>query len=481
MARKSQSAMEYLTTYGWAIVAIGVGIGVLYSLGVFGVGANSPTGCSVIAGFSCSKPVLFSSGVLNMGLGQIGNIKTITATGCSSNSTAPTVWESTNITLQSGQVHNFTFQCPIIQGSKIGSLYKGTLWIEYSTSGQPSSVTQQVGAVQISIQSSGVPGTPTNSIGYASVTLSNQQSSSTGSNFQEMVTVPSSFAPYESSDLGNIRFYQGGQELYSWCESGCSAGSSAVFWVNLPSGIASNSNLQILMVFEANSIEYDGAYAGESPQLSSSYAKYDNGGRVFGNYQNFLGTSCPAGWTCSNPLNHAGMFSNDLVLGSLGGIWAEPNTFTFSSPAIAEFYGSMNWGGSGSSGVAGPGMVMYSNDQYGNSVVTGESWFSGTLGTTLTPGVSQGTFTAFSSQPTINQNYVWSYIATGASAISQYGYQSGSQATVSYPYVGSYAELTLQDSAISPPAALTAYWIRTRAYPPGGVMPSATFGGVATS
>ncbi len=41
-ARKSQSAMEYLMTYGWAILIIAVVLGALFQLGVFNAGAFSP-------------------------------------------------------------------------------------------------------------------------------------------------------------------------------------------------------------------------------------------------------------------------------------------------------------------------------------------------------------------------------------------------------------------------------------------------------
>ncbi len=48
---RSQSAMEYLMTYGWAILIIAVVLGVLFQLGVFG-GANlapkaTPGSCQV--------------------------------------------------------------------------------------------------------------------------------------------------------------------------------------------------------------------------------------------------------------------------------------------------------------------------------------------------------------------------------------------------------------------------------------------------
>ncbi len=42
MPRKSQSAMEYLMTYGWAILIIAVVLGALFQLGVFNAGAFAP-------------------------------------------------------------------------------------------------------------------------------------------------------------------------------------------------------------------------------------------------------------------------------------------------------------------------------------------------------------------------------------------------------------------------------------------------------
>lgn len=47
---KSQSAMEYLMTYGWAILLIGIAIAVLFELGVFNISppSASPGSCSVV-------------------------------------------------------------------------------------------------------------------------------------------------------------------------------------------------------------------------------------------------------------------------------------------------------------------------------------------------------------------------------------------------------------------------------------------------
>ncbi len=473
--------MEYLMTYGWAIVAIGVVIAVFYSLGIFGLGSNSSTGCAVIEGFSCSKPVLYSSGILTADIGQVGVTKIITATGCSQNATAPSTWNFTSITLASGQTSGASFQCPWVAGLPAGAPVTATLWVQYATSTQSGAPTivQQVAEIRTTVQATGIPGLSSGMF-YAPVTLTNDQGSATGSNFQQELVVPSSFSQYESADLGNIRFYQGGTELYSWCESSCTKGSAALFWVNLQNGMAANSGTVIYMVLENTvTVDYDGVYAGECPSCSGPYAEYDNGASVFGNYQNFFGSACPSGWTCSNPGNNPGMVSNGLNLGPGGGIWAAPNLFVFSSPGIVEFYGSLSWDTSTQIGI-GPGLVVLSNDQYGNAIVTGAAYLSASAGMTITPSFDMGTFTAFSPLPNKGQAYVWSYMDTGTTAISQYNYQSGSQASYAYPYVGSYATVTLQDSAIWP-ASLSASWIRTRAYPPNGVMPATSFGSVGSS
>ena len=129
--------------------------------------------------------------------------------------------------------------------------------------------------------------------------ISNNQNLGTGSDFQQMVTFnPSNYSRYEAQNLGNIRFYQGSTELYSWCESGCTSSSQqAVFWVKLPGGVPASSNVSATIVFEPAGTNYDGIYAGESPEQSVTYAQYDNGANVFAYYSNFAGPSTPSGWS----------------------------------------------------------------------------------------------------------------------------------------------------------------------------------------
>ena len=63
-AKKSQSAMEYLMTYGWAILVISVVLGALFSLGVFSGSNFEGTACIPNPGFYCSG-IVFSVNIAN--------------------------------------------------------------------------------------------------------------------------------------------------------------------------------------------------------------------------------------------------------------------------------------------------------------------------------------------------------------------------------------------------------------------------------
>ena len=51
MFKKAQSAMEYLMTYGWAILVILIALGAMFYLGVFD--ADIPNNCKLDQPFSC--------------------------------------------------------------------------------------------------------------------------------------------------------------------------------------------------------------------------------------------------------------------------------------------------------------------------------------------------------------------------------------------------------------------------------------------
>lgn len=54
MVRKGQSALEYMMTYGWAILVIVIVAAVLYSLGIFSPSSSIGTGSTGFAPFAAS-------------------------------------------------------------------------------------------------------------------------------------------------------------------------------------------------------------------------------------------------------------------------------------------------------------------------------------------------------------------------------------------------------------------------------------------
>ncbi|MDE1865917.1 MAG: hypothetical protein KGH94_04755 [Candidatus Micrarchaeota archaeon] len=269
--------------------------------------------------------------------------------------------------------------------------------------------------------------------------VANYQNVSTGPNFQQMVTFnPSKYLQSGVSDLGNIRFYQSGNELFSWCESGCSSSSTnAVFWVLLPQGLMPNSYTYLTMRLLPANTEYDGVYAGEAPQLSSSYGKYDNGNMVFTNYSNFY--------------PEAGI----NISGDIGAI---VNT-TITSPGVMDSYAKLSSSNSNSAAYFStlepscPLCAMI-NIEYG--------YYKST-----SAGLTTSSLRPFPIQPQPGF-HVWSIGINGTTFTGQYDYNRGSEITfpstiISYP-------ITL--IATQGVGSAAAYWLRTRSYPPYGIMPT---------
>ncbi len=63
MVRKGQSALEYMMTYGWAILVIVIVAAVLYSLGIFSPSSSVGTGSTGFAPFTASASNCTTSGL----------------------------------------------------------------------------------------------------------------------------------------------------------------------------------------------------------------------------------------------------------------------------------------------------------------------------------------------------------------------------------------------------------------------------------
>ncbi|CAC93986.1 DUF2341 domain-containing protein [Sulfolobus islandicus rod-shaped virus 1] len=113
------------------------------------------------------------------------------------------------------------------------------------------------------------------------ITITNSQPDPTPSPFQQLLILNLSNIISSPSQLLNLQFCLDSQcktPLYSWIESYNSNLSNVYIWINLPISIPANSSITIYM-FVRNSIQYP--YTGMRPDLTSTYAQYDNGKNVF--------------------------------------------------------------------------------------------------------------------------------------------------------------------------------------------------------
>jgi hypothetical protein len=141
---KLQSAMEYLMTYGWAILILAIAAGVLFSLGVFTPGSAASQICQLEAGFSCANYYMVQNGLLLVNIVQTTTIPiNITSIGCNTNQSAI----STNSVvpqayLPIGGNRTLTVQCysgATAFSGTVSQLYNGYLEVNYTdvTTGFP--------------------------------------------------------------------------------------------------------------------------------------------------------------------------------------------------------------------------------------------------------------------------------------------------------------------------------------------------------
>tara|TARA_Y100000310_G_C20504272_1_gene725615 strand:+ start:316 stop:789 length:474 start_codon:yes stop_codon:yes gene_type:complete len=86
MQRKGQAAMEFLMTYGWAILAAAIAIVVLAYFGVFSPEKYVSNVCTVNAPFDCEEYSITSGGVIQLtirnGGGNVIDVTSIVIDGC---------------------------------------------------------------------------------------------------------------------------------------------------------------------------------------------------------------------------------------------------------------------------------------------------------------------------------------------------------------------------------------------------------------
>ncbi len=332
---------------------------------------------------------------------------------------------------------------------------------------------------------------------YVGVILNNTQSSPTPAPFQQMINVPNttSFWNYINTTSGyfgqNVEFFYGnGKIIPSWLESYNS--SSGKWWIKIGT-ISASSVTKIYMGFASKTTNlFNTNNVGEAPQLSSTYAEYDDGASVFTQYGGrswssftFVGGT----WTSVN-----GYLQQTATTGSYAGGPAAliestsyPATgsyilgaaFDYTTEADArvgiiavatptttpDVFGYRFIGQQGSSGA---GFISFLNDQVAWVV---DNIYQGVISTDYTMIITNagGTWSG---------NLYSGYGETGTilTSLSATSYSANNEEGTNTGYVGISAAYNGATLVANP---INVMWFYMHAYPPSGVMPSVTFGSVA--
>ncbi len=139
--KRGQAAMEFLMTYGWALLVVLIAIGALAFFGVLNPSRFLPNSCTLAPGFSCND-FRASDGddnilvVIQNGLGDNLNSVTLKLSGSNpdcggSSSTTGRAFTPGSTTLNDGASTQFTMACTagnLVKGNKL----KGDLQIDYT-------------------------------------------------------------------------------------------------------------------------------------------------------------------------------------------------------------------------------------------------------------------------------------------------------------------------------------------------------------
>jgi hypothetical protein len=268
-----------------------------------------------------------------------------------------------------------------------------------------------------------------------------------------------------NNDLSNMRILYNGQYVPAWIES--INNDIATIWMKMPVSIPANSSIA-LSLNAGPSFNFDGVYWGEAPQLSPTYGQYDNGASVFNNYWNFAGTSLPNDWSATS--SFTGSVNNGITLTS-DYDWAgitQNSASLYSNVIIDTYVKEISYQAF---------MVGLSQDQaYGGSswpIANGYGFIldnSGRGDYDIVKFVSSnGNILADINFNTIlDTYYIFSNYFISPNLNQTINYNSVSLST----FDNTYSSLQYLSLTVWYGANWTVNWLRIRAYPPNGVMPS---------
>jgi hypothetical protein len=224
-----QSAFEFLTTYGWAILLLAVVLGVLYGTGLFNSGTFTNTQCFISAGITCQSAYISVNGILSLQFlqGTSGPIS-ITAVGCTQNGSITDMQTINQVYLPAGKVYTLEVQCYSSSGNKpvsgaVGTVFSGTIIINYTDeqTGIPKTITGKITSKlgsSITTSASTTAATTTAVATTPTVTLTFSSGNSINQGTSDIITGTTSF----STDTIGIYF---NQSVYPSCNVGSDSGT----------------------------------------------------------------------------------------------------------------------------------------------------------------------------------------------------------------------------------------------------------------
>jgi PGF-pre-PGF domain-containing protein len=350
-------------------------------------------------------------------------------------------------------------------------------------------------SIYATVQVCGAPNTvpssvPSSVLFYVPIDVCNLQSSNTPSPFQQMLAVNSvSYNSYEAANLDNVEFfYSNGTIIPSWLEgntanqlqtSNLNLDTNTTYWLYIKNSIAANAIIPVYMGFAATSTNLlNGNTVGEAPQLSPTYAQYDNGNTIFTFYDNFSGNTIKTKWTTAAAAGSSVTVDNGITLSTTSSdtgvaIFSPLINYPAVSDALMLSY-SVNGGGPQSGIFEGLSQSLTSYNPKAPSE-SYDSWLSGTSADLSVVGSTGFTTVAAGNFPALPAVLGISWNSTGNEQGS-FGSNTviGTDSTYS---VANYYTGLMSDAGTY--GATGSYqWFMTRAYPPHGVMPYITFGSV---
>ncbi len=474
---KAQSATEYLMTYSWAILIIAIILIIIFRIGIFNYSSLSPQTCIAESGYYCHNIVLLTNGTLSFTIGQmvLPSIKNVDVYFVPANGNLDDAAHTYISTFENDQIVNIKIQLPTTapypSSYSLGTSITGQIYISYTIGG----ITHYTQIASLSTKSSG-SGNVIQPL-YIPITLTNSQTSNTPAPFQQMINITeSNYAQYitYNSNFADFEYtYLNGTIIPAWIESNQTG--NIITWLNLKKGISANSNIIVDLKFEPNTnlLSSSGTSGiGEAPQLSSTYAEYDDGGDVFNFYSNFRGNTLNTSkWKIYGAPSIT--IDNGLTLAATSGSWMGIYNSIFYNPQlyINDFYAyftgldSSNGGPTKTIGWEPGGLAEPSYNLGDASTTDYTLWNYNNNGaaTTITGG-------------TTSTYQIWNLWTTSTASYLSLNY--GIPVSSSTDFTASTSSEIGIGGAINTGESIKVQWFRLRAYPPDDTMPKVKFGNI---